>query len=112
MSLTMPRAALTRIARRAGIALFSGSGAAGATTAGEQQRIWAQARAAWARSGQGARRCHLEAAIRERKRAAADAYVETLRESATPLVAAGRATRAIAKALNDRGLKPPRSGAW
>lgn len=45
-------------------------------------------------------------------RADADAYAETLREVVTPLAAAGETTRAIAKALNDQGLKPPRGGAW
>jgi hypothetical protein len=29
-----------------------------------------------------------------------------------PLGHAGLTTRAIAKALNDRGLKPPRGGVW
>jgi hypothetical protein len=29
-----------------------------------------------------------------------------------PLALVGETTRAIAKALNDRGLKPPRGGAW
>jgi DNA invertase Pin-like site-specific DNA recombinase len=51
-------------------------------------------------------------AIGERKRAEADAYAETLREAVTPLARAGLTTRAIAQALNDRGLKPPRGGAW
>jgi DNA invertase Pin-like site-specific DNA recombinase len=45
-------------------------------------------------------------------RAAAVAYAETLRETVTPLALAGATMRAIAKALNDRGLKPPRGGAW
>jgi DNA invertase Pin-like site-specific DNA recombinase len=43
-------------------------------------------------------------------RAAAIAYAETLREAVTPL--AGQPTRAIAKALNERGVKPPRGGEW
>ena len=43
-------------------------------------------------------------------RAAAVAYAETLREAVAPL--AGQPTRAIAKALNERGLKPPRGGKW
>ena len=51
-------------------------------------------------------------AIGERKRAEADAYAETLRDVVTRLARAGLTTRAIAKALNDRGLKPPRGGAW
>jgi DNA invertase Pin-like site-specific DNA recombinase len=50
--------------------------------------------------------------IGDRKRVEADAYAETLREPVTPLAVAGLTTRAIAKALNDRGLKPPRGGAW
>jgi DNA invertase Pin-like site-specific DNA recombinase len=45
-------------------------------------------------------------------RAAADAYAERLREAVTPLALAGETTRSIAKALNDRGLKPPRGGDW
>jgi DNA invertase Pin-like site-specific DNA recombinase len=45
-----------------------------------------------------------------RNRDAADAYAETLRGAVTPLV--GQTTRAIARALNDRGLKPPRGGEW
>jgi hypothetical protein len=33
-----------------------------------------------------------------------------LREAVTPLAKDGLTRRAIAKALNDRGLKPPRGG--
>jgi DNA invertase Pin-like site-specific DNA recombinase len=50
--------------------------------------------------------------IGERKRVEADAYAETLREAVTPLAQAGLTTRAIAKELNDQGLKPPRGGVW
>jgi hypothetical protein len=39
-------------------------------------------------------------------RAAAHAYAETLCEFVTPLAVAGQMMRAIAQALNDRGLKP------
>jgi hypothetical protein len=35
-----------------------------------------------------------------------------LRDAVTPLARAGLTTRAIAAVLNDRGLKPPRGGAW
>jgi DNA invertase Pin-like site-specific DNA recombinase len=45
-------------------------------------------------------------------RATALAHAETLREAVTPLAKDGLTTRAIAQALNDRGLKPPRGGAW
>jgi hypothetical protein len=45
-------------------------------------------------------------------RAAAIAYAETMRETVAPLALAGETTRAIAQALNDRGLKPPRGGDW
>jgi DNA invertase Pin-like site-specific DNA recombinase len=48
----------------------------------------------------------------KRKREAADAYAETLREFVTPLAHAGLTQRAIAKALNDRGVKPPHGGSW
>jgi DNA invertase Pin-like site-specific DNA recombinase len=47
-----------------------------------------------------------------RNRAAAAAHAETLRGAVTPLALAGETTRSIAKALNDRGLKPPRGGEW
>jgi Resolvase, N terminal domain len=50
--------------------------------------------------------------IGERKRVAADAYAETLRDAVAPLARAGLTTRAIAAELNDRGLKPFRGGAW
>jgi DNA invertase Pin-like site-specific DNA recombinase len=50
--------------------------------------------------------------IGERARVEANAYAETLRDAVTPLAKDGLTTRAIAKALNDRGLKPPRGGAW
>jgi hypothetical protein len=50
--------------------------------------------------------------IGERKRVEADAYAETLRDALTPLARAGLTTRAIAAAVNDRGLRPPRGGAW
>jgi hypothetical protein len=42
----------------------------------------------------------------------ADAYAETLREVVTPPAGAGETTRAIAKALNDRGIKTVRGGDW
>ncbi|HEY2529417.1 MAG TPA: recombinase family protein [Xanthobacteraceae bacterium] len=42
--------------------------------------------------------------------AAAHAHAETLREIVTPL--ANLSTRAIAKALNDRGVPTPRGGQW
>jgi DNA invertase Pin-like site-specific DNA recombinase len=45
-----------------------------------------------------------------RNRAAADTHAETLRAIVTPL--AGQTTRAIAKALNDRGIKTVRGGQW
>jgi DNA invertase Pin-like site-specific DNA recombinase len=48
--------------------------------------------------------------IGQRSRVAADAHAESLREIVTPL--AGRTTRAIAKALNDRGILAPRGGQW
>jgi DNA invertase Pin-like site-specific DNA recombinase len=48
--------------------------------------------------------------IGQRNRAAADAHAESLREIVTPL--AGQTTRAIAKALNDRGIPTPRGGQW
>jgi hypothetical protein len=35
-----------------------------------------------------------------------------LRETVAPLAAAGQTTRAIAQALNNRGIKAPRGGAW
>src|SRR6516225_416066 len=50
--------------------------------------------------------------IGERARVEANAYAETLRDAVTPLAKDGLTTRAIAKALNDRGLKPKRGGAW
>jgi DNA invertase Pin-like site-specific DNA recombinase len=50
--------------------------------------------------------------IGERRHLEANAYAETLREAVTPLARAGLATRTIATALNHRGLKPPRGGAW
>jgi DNA invertase Pin-like site-specific DNA recombinase len=50
--------------------------------------------------------------IGERARVEANAYAETLRDAVTPLAKDGLTTRAIAAALNDRGLKPPRGGAW
>jgi DNA invertase Pin-like site-specific DNA recombinase len=48
--------------------------------------------------------------IGKRNRAAADAHAESLREIVTPL--AGQTTRALAKALNDRGIKTVRGGQW
>jgi DNA invertase Pin-like site-specific DNA recombinase len=48
--------------------------------------------------------------IGQRSRVAADAHAESLRQIVTPL--AGRTTRAIAKALNDRGILAPRGGQW
>ena len=45
-------------------------------------------------------------------RAAAVPHAEALREFVAPLAVAGQTTRAIAKALNDRGLKPPRGSEW
>jgi hypothetical protein len=33
-------------------------------------------------------------------------------KTVAPLALAGETTRAIAQALNDRGLKPPRDGDW
>jgi hypothetical protein len=51
-------------------------------------------------------------ALAAANRAAAHAYAETLREFVTPLAVAGQTMRAIAQALNDRGLKPPRGGEW
>jgi hypothetical protein len=44
--------------------------------------------------------------------AVAATHTETLHEAVTRLAEDGLTTRAIAKALNDRGLKPPRGGAW
>jgi DNA invertase Pin-like site-specific DNA recombinase len=43
-------------------------------------------------------------------RAAVNGHAESLRVIVTPL--AGQATRAIAKALNDRGIKTVRGGQW
>ena len=43
-------------------------------------------------------------------RAQADGYAETLRKVVTPL--AGLTTRAIAKALNERGIKTTRGSDW
>jgi DNA invertase Pin-like site-specific DNA recombinase len=48
--------------------------------------------------------------IGKRKAAAADAFAEGLREVVTPLV--GQTMRAIAQALNDRGIKTARGGQW
>ena len=48
--------------------------------------------------------------IGKRNRAAADAHAESLRAIVTPL--AGQTTRAIAKALNARGIKTARGGQW
>jgi DNA invertase Pin-like site-specific DNA recombinase len=48
--------------------------------------------------------------IGRRSRVAADAHTESLREIVRPL--AGRTSRAIAKALNDRGIPAPRGGLW
>jgi DNA invertase Pin-like site-specific DNA recombinase len=48
--------------------------------------------------------------IGQRSRVAADAHAESLREIVTPL--AGQTTRAIANALNDRGISAPRGGLW
>jgi len=51
-----------------------------------------------------------EQARRNREQALARA--ETLREVVEPLVAAGHPLRAIARALNDRGVASARGGAW
>src|SRR5215831_10682586 len=48
--------------------------------------------------------------IGKRNRAAADAHAESLRAIVTPL--AGQTTRAIAKALNERGVPTARGGYW
>jgi DNA invertase Pin-like site-specific DNA recombinase len=48
--------------------------------------------------------------IGKRNRAAADAHAESLREIVTPL--ADLSTRAIAAALNERGIATVRGGQW
>jgi DNA invertase Pin-like site-specific DNA recombinase len=48
--------------------------------------------------------------LAERNRQAAAAQAESLRDVVTPL--AGQSTRAIAAALNTRGIKPARGGEW
>jgi DNA invertase Pin-like site-specific DNA recombinase len=50
--------------------------------------------------------------IGRRNAAAADAFAVRLRAEVAPLAAQKLTTRAIAKVLNDRGIKTARGGAW